>query len=126
MNDLYLLLYLFKMFMSYVFLCSVLFISVWTISFFIQSVVVSLGSAIWINSIDNQLSKHDCYTPFDTHMNICTRFVKYSFQYPFIYKRATTKDKKFYIIMTVNSLYTYTIVVQVFLMIIGVIPIDSV
>ena len=113
-----------KLFMAIFTLSFIYIFAAWSIFLFIQYCIVSYGNTKWINSIDNQLSKHDCYTPFDTHMNIGTRFLKYCFQFPFIYKRATTKDKKFYIILTFNSISVYTIITLFFLGLSGIVPIN--
>lgn len=103
----------------------ILFIAVWTIIITIQLIVVAYGSTIWINSIDNQLAK-EVNNRIDTSFSAGSRFSDYWFKFPFIYKRAKTKDKKFYIIMTLNSIYAYTVAVVFVLVFVGVIPIDSI
>lgn len=93
--------------------------------FGIQFMMISRGSDKWINSIDNQLSKRNiCY--INTSYGAGARFISYCFKFPFIYKRAKTKDKKFYIIMTLNSIYVYTMAIIFVLIFVGIIPIDSV
>ena len=85
----------------------------WGIPFGLQSIIIPMGPDRWGRFIDSQLAKN----PSRISMSFCyayvARFYLYSFLYPFIRKRATSKSKAFRflcVLMWCNAFFLYSVV----------------